>query len=413
MKHSDKINTVMKRTLTAAVILVCLALIYIVLTRYLLPSSLKSGDYVMANVDYGPVFTSVPASGIVNPENEVLLLSPSSSVVSSIGKAPGSRVSKGDIILSLDSKSLMQEIDNLRDQLGVMENDLQKNRLNSRSIRVDLDYSAEVKRLKITSLKTEITDQEQLLKVGGISPALHEQTKEELVLAEKDLNMTLEKNSIRLKQLEADEKGLQLQIDMRNKELSLRQDLLERLKIRAPSDGIILGIYTNVGEKVDKDKLLVKMSDLSTFKVKATIDNPYIGQVKTGGEVYALVDNTSLRGKIGNVSPVLKDKKIEFDVFLDYSHYNKLIPNMEVNLQIVTQKKDSVLRVEYGPAFNRNRNQDLFVINTDKAFRKTVTTGLMGTDHVEIVSGLNPGDRVIISNIPRSRHLREIEFVDL
>lgn len=412
MKHSEKKKTAKKRILIFSIILICLALITIVLTRYFLTSSIKPGDYVVSEVDFGPVFTSVPASGIVNPENEVLLLSPSSSVVSTLALAPGSRVSKGDIILTLDSKSLMQEIDNLKDQLEVMENDLQKNRLNSRSIKVDLDYSAEVKRLRITSLKTEITDQEQLLKVGGISPALHEQTREELVLAEKDLQMTLEKNSIRLKQLEADEKGLQLHMDIRNKELSLKQNLLEKLRIRAPSDGIILGIFTSVGERVEKDKLLVRMSDLSTFKVKATIDNPYIDQVKIGGEVYALVDNTRLKGKIGSVSPVMKDKKIEFDVFLDFSHYNKLIPNMEVALQIVTQKKDSVLRVEYGPVFSRNKHQDLFVIRTDKAVRETVTTGLMGTDHVEIVDGLNAGDRVIISNILRSRHLREIEFRD-
>lgn len=402
-----------KRVTIAALIVVCLGLVIFVLIRFLLPFSVKPGDYVISNVDFGPVYTTVPASGIINPENEVLLLSPSSSVISSLSRAPGSRVSKGDIILTLDSKSLMQEIDNLKDQLEVMENDLQKNRLNSRSTRVDLNYNAEVKRLKITSLKTEIADQEQLLKVGGISPAFHEQTKEELVLAEKDLNMTLEKNSIRLKQLEADEKGLQLQIDMRNKELVLRQTLLERLNIRAPSDGIILGIYTNVGERVEKDKLLVKMSDLSTFKIKATIDNPYVNLVKTGGEVYALVNDISLRGKIGTVSPVMKDKKIEFDVFLDHSHYDKLIPNMEVALQIVTQKKDSVLRVGYGPVFSRAKSQELFVLNTYKAVRKTVTTGLIGTDHVEITEGLNPGDRVIISNVHLSRHIREFELMDL
>jgi len=121
-----------------------------------------------------------------------------------------------------------------------MENDLQKNHLNARSIRVDLDYNADVKNLKITSLKAEIADQEQLLKVGGISPALFEQTRQELVLAEKDLKMTQEKNSIRLKQLEAEEQGLQLQIDMRNKDLEHKLQLLDQLNIKAPSNGIIL-----------------------------------------------------------------------------------------------------------------------------------------------------------------------------
>ena len=398
-----KHKMIRKRILPVTLILIGLLIAIYLADRYIKPSLTNPTDYITSTVDYGPVFTSVPASGIVNPENEVLLLSPASSLVSSIVQAPGRRVSKGSVILTLDPKSLIQEIDNLKDQLGVMENDLQKNRLNSRSIRVDLDYNVEVKNLKITSLKTEILDQEQLLKVGGISPALHEQTKEELVLAEKDLKMTLEKNSIRLKQIEAEEKGLQLQMDMRKKELELKQDLLTRLTVRASSDGIILGIYTNVGERVERDKLLAKMSDLSTFKVKATVDNSYVDYVRTGGEVYAVIDNTRLKGKIGSVTPVMKDKKIEFDVFLDYSHYQKLIPNMEVELQIVTQQKDSVLRVEYGPVFNKNKNQDLFVIRTGKAVRETVTTGLIGTEYVEIVAGLSPGDRIIISDISRSQ----------
>ena len=411
MKIKQKM--IRKRILPITLILICLLAAVFFGTMYLKPSPIKQTDFLTSIVDYGPVFTSVPASGIVNPENEVLLLSPVSSLVSSIVQAPGRRVSKGSTILTLDPKSLIQEIDNLKDQLVVMENDLQKNRLNSRSIRVDLDYNVEVKSLRITSLKTELEDQEQLLKVGGISPALHEQTKEELILAEKDLKMTLEKNSIRLKQLEADEKGLQLQMDMRQKELELRQDLLNKLTVRATSDGIILGIYTSVGEKVDKDKLLVKMSDLSTFKVKATVDNSYIDYVRTGGEVYAVIEDTRLKGKIGSVTPVLKDKKIEFDVFLDYNHYQNLITNMEVELQIVTQQKDSVLRVEYGPVFNRNRLQDLFVIKTGRAVRKSVTTGLIGTDFVEIVDGLSPGDHIIISDISRSRRKKEIQFEEL
>jgi HlyD family secretion protein len=402
-----------KRLFQITLIVIALLVLLYFIYRFFQPSNLKPGDYRTSIVDYGVVYTSVPAMGIVNPENEVLMLSPSSSIVSTIYFEPGSRVSKGTVILTLDPKSITQEIENLKDQLGVMENDLQKNRLNARSIRVDLDYNAEVKHLKITSLKTEIADQEQLLKVGGISPALNEQTRQELVLAEKDLKMTLEKNSIRLKQLEAEEKGLQLQIDMRNKELESKLEISKRLTVRAPSDGIILGIYANAGERVDKDKLLVKMSDLSTFKIKGSVDNSYIDNVKTGGEVYAIIDRIRLKGKIGNVSPVIKDKKIDFDVFLEYSKYQKLMPNMEVHLMMVIQKKDSVLRVEQGPAFGRSKRQDIFVIKSEKAVKQSITTGLIGTEYVEVLSGLQAGDRVITSDISRFRHKREIVFDDL
>jgi HlyD family secretion protein len=403
---------VKKRLFPIALLLIALAITTYIVYRYLHPPALKPGNYSTSVAGFGTVYSSVPATGIVNPENEVLLLSPSSSIVSNIYLAPGSRVSKGTIILTLDPKTLTQEIENLKDVLGVMENDLQKNRLNARSIRVDLDYNAEVKNLRITSLKTEIQDQEQLLKVGGISPALAEQTRQELVLAEKDLKMTLEKNSIRLKQLEAEEKGLQLQMDMRNKELEAKLDLLKRLTVRAPSDGIILGIYANAGEKVDRDKLLVKMSDMSTFKIVASVDNRYLDDVKTGGDVYAIVDRLRMKGKIGNVSPVIKDKKIDFDIFLDYSQYPKLMPNMEVALMLVIQQRDSVLRIENGQAFSRGQRQDVFVIKSGRAVRQSITTGLIGTEYIEILSGLKAGDRVITSDLSPFRHKKEIVFED-
>jgi HlyD family secretion protein len=404
---------VKKRLFPIALLLIALSITTYFVYRYLHPSTLKPGNYSTSVAGFGTVYSSVPATGIVNPQNEVLLLSPSSSIVSNIFLAPGSRVSKGTIILTLDPKSLTQEIENLKDGVGVMENDLQKNRLNARSIRVDLDYNAEVKNLKITSLKTEIEDQDQLLKVGGISPALAEQTKQELVLAEKDLKMTLEKNSIRLKQLEAEEKGLQLQMDIKNKELEAKLDLLKRLSVRAPSDGILLGIYANAGEKVDRDKLLVKMSDMSTFKIVSSVDNRYLEDVKTGGDVYAIIDRLRLKGKIGNVSPVIKDKKIDFDVFLDYSQYPKLMPNMEVALMLVIQQRDSVLRIEQGQAFSRGQRQDVFVIKSGRAVRQSITTGLIGTEYIEILSGLQAGDRVIISDISPFRHKKEIVFEDL
>lgn len=402
-----------KRIASLALIMGSIVLIFFLAKRYLIPPLLEPGKYKTSIVDFGPVAMSVPASGIINPENEVLLLSPASSILSGINVAPGSRVSKGDVIMTLDPKSIKQEIDNLKDQLGIMENDLQKNRLNARSIRVDLDYSADVKKLKISSLKAEIVDQEQLLKVGGISPALFEQTKQELVLAEKDLKMTQEKNAIRLKQLETEEQGLQLQIDIRNKELESKLNLLNQLVIKAPSNGIVLNIYGNTGEKVERDKLLVKMSDLSTYKIKCSVDNKFVENLKTGGEVFAILDHARLKGKIGNVSPVITDKKINFDVFLDYSHFNKLIPNLEVDIMIVTHQKDSVLRIENGPAFNRNKQQDVYVVRNEKAIRERVATGLIGTDYIEIVSGLNPGDRIITSDVSAFRHRKEVDFKDL
>ena len=178
----------------------------------LLPSALQPGTFETTVVDRGKVISTINATGVVESENEVLILSPASSIIKKIVKEPGSQVAKGEAIVQLDTEPVENEIEGLQDQLEVRRNNLDKTQLSAQSTRVDLEFNEEVKKLKITSLKSQLADQEQLLEVGGISPARIENTKQEITLAEKDLQMLVQKNSIRLKQLEADRKGLMLQI---------------------------------------------------------------------------------------------------------------------------------------------------------------------------------------------------------
>jgi len=84
-----------------------------------------------------------------------------------------------------------------------------------------------------------------------------------------------------------------------------------------------------------------------------------------------------------------------------------------VALMLVIQQRDSVLRIEQGPAFGRGRQQDVFIIKSGRAVRQTVTTGLIGTEYIEILSGLQAGERVIISDVSPFRHKKEIVFEDL
>jgi len=391
----------------AGVILI-FAIVY--LLRFILPSKLIRGSFETAVVDRGQVIKTVSAEGVVESENEVLLHSPASSVIERIINSPGSHVKEGEVILTIDQAPVKEQIEKIQDQLEVKRNTLHKNRLNARSTRLDLDYNVEMKKLKIASIKTELNDQKQLLDVGGISPAKYDQTKQELVFAQKELEMIQQKNSIRLKQLEADEKGLQLQIEIQEKELADMKLTLQKMIVRAPSSGIILKIYGKEGEKVDPGKIIVRMSDLSSFKISGSIEDKYAETVKTGKIVYAVIDGERLPGQIGIVRPVVENNKINFDVFLKQNSHPKLLPNMKVNLMVVKQQADSVLRIRKGPAFNENQVQVVFVVNGDKAVRREIRTGLIGMDYIEIMSGVEEGDRLVISDVSSIRHLKEVEI---
>jgi HlyD family secretion protein len=386
------------------------AVITAVIWKNPLTPTLQSNELETDIVEIGNVVKTVPGTGIVEPENEVLLLSPASSIITDIENGVGNRVEKGDVILRLDDQPIRGQIEEIEDQLEVKNNNLEKTILNAKNTRVDLDYNVEVKKLKIISIKSELVDQEQLLEVGGISPAKFEKTKQELTLAEKDLETLQAKNNIRLQQLATEEKGLRLQIEIQQKQLDQKKELLDKMVIRAPSSGIILEINGKEGEKVDTDRLLVRMSDLTTFKIKGSIGEEFDNVTKTGRDVYVLVDKTRLEGKIGTVSPSIQDEKIQFDVFLTRSNYPNLRPNMSVNLELIQQHQDSVTRVRRNPSFGKSSPQNAYFLVGDKAFLREIETGLVGDEYIEIKEGAEVGDELIISDISSFRKLQEIEI---
>ncbi|NOR76214.1 MAG: hypothetical protein GQ525_13785, partial [Draconibacterium sp.] len=134
-----------------------------------IPDELQTGNFKTETVERGGIISGVKATGVVVSENEVLILSPASSLIKQIFKEPGSWVEKGEVILQLDVEKTRTEIDKISDQLEIKRNSLEKTQLNAQSTRLDLDYNEEVKKLRITSLKSTLADQEQLLEVGGIS----------------------------------------------------------------------------------------------------------------------------------------------------------------------------------------------------------------------------------------------------
>jgi len=374
------------------------------------PNSLQLNNLETVMVDRGEVISAIEATGLIESENEVIILSPAPGIIKSILKEPGTKVKAGDIILQLNPEPVQSDIERLQDQQEVKRNNLEKTRLSAQSTKLDLEYNEEVKKLKIMSLKSQLADEQQLLEVGGISPAKLEKTKQEITLAEKDLSMLTEKNSIRLRQLTTDEKGQLLQIRIDEKVLENKIELLSKMSVKAPSSGIILNISGNEGEKVSGDKMLVRMSDLTSFKLTGSIDAQFANQIKTGNVVFVTIEYEKLEGLIGNVTPMVENSKVQFNVHLKESSHPKLIANQQVQILIINNHKQSTLRLPKLDNFEDGKKHKVFVIDDNRAVKKEITLGVVGNDFCEILSGLNEGNVIISKGTNAYNHLAEIEI---
>ena len=385
-----------KQTLT---FLIALGILVVDLFSYscnFMPKAFKISDCILIIAEKGEAFEPIVAKGTVEAENEVLIRCPYTSIIKQIYREPGSRVQKGDPILLMEDEAIKGEIDKLKDQLDLKRNTLEKNKLSEFSTNIDLNYNEEVKKLNVTSLKTQLADEEQLLEVGGISPAKIEKTKQEIALAEKDLAMLKQKNAIRLKQLNAEDQGLNLGIRIQEKEMADKMNTLNQMRVVAPSNGIILSIANKVGEKVNTDNVLIRMSDLSTFKIAGSVEDKVADYIRTGRKVYAVIDSERLPGLIGNVTPVIENNKILFNVHLEQKNHPKLIPNQSITLWVIRKEVENAIIINNLSLFEKEIPNLVYVLKNGEATRCVITTGIKNPDHLQILTGLEPGDTIVI-----------------
>jgi len=152
------------------------------------------------------------------------------------------------------------------------------------------------------------------------------------------------------------------------------------------------------------------MSDLSSFKLIGSINEQFAGQIKTGSQVFVTVENEILSGLIGNITPLVENNKVQFNVHLNESSHPNLIANQNVQIEILINKQENALRIKKLPGFENGKNQKVYVIEGDKAIKREILLGIVGNEYCEILSGLMEGDVVIAEEAGGFRKLNEIDI---
>jgi HlyD family secretion protein len=371
---------------------------------------LKRSNIKTAKVEQGDIFSSISASGVVEAEYEHLLLAPFSGKIKEIIKTSGSSVKKGDIILVLDQKEVNEQLENLEDQLRLNFNSYHQNQLNSSNLQLERDHQLDVKKFKISDLETQINEETQLLEVGGIAEEKVRNTKQQLNLAKKELELVKSQNIIRVEKIKAEQEALNLTIKMKKREVAKTKELLDAAYVTAPDSGVVIAVKGREGQTLQQGAEMVRISDLSTYKLTGKIADSNAEKLHSGGKVIAINDNTKLTGTIGNVRPEVENGMIKFDVFLLQNNHPDLRPNLNMELQVITAEKTNTLRLPDGPFYDGSKELKVLCIENDMAVSKTVKIGLANFEFVEILSELNEGDEVIISDISKVNHLEKVKI---
>ena len=138
--------------------------------------------------------------------------------------------------------------------------------------------------------------------------------------------------------------------------------------------------------------------DLSQYEAELNVPEFYADDLGLGLDVQITISGKSLLGKVISISPEVKNSQVAVRVSIADISDIQLRQNQRLNARIEFEKKDNVLMVKRGGFLASNAGKAAYVINDNNAQKQPISTGSQSVEFIEIISGLNAGDEIIISS---------------
>src|SRR5678816_2870270 len=170
---------------------------------------------------------------------------------------------------------------------------------------------------------------------------------------------------------------------------------------RSPVDGLVARRDVAEQDAVTRGQALLGVVDLSAFEIEIQIPESYADEIGLDTAAVIKYDSIDYPGKVTRVSPEVTGSQVRGLVRFDGASPKGLKQNQAVSVRLLIDRRPNVLKVARGPFLEDGGGRQAYVLDGDLATLTPIQVGAVSIGEVEIVSGLEEGDRIIISDVTR------------
>ncbi|MEA4904141.1 MAG: HlyD family efflux transporter periplasmic adaptor subunit [Petrimonas sp.] len=391
-----------------AVILASVIAIAVVIS--LLRESINLKNIQLSTVDTGTIEVSVSASGKVVPAFEETIIAPIESRIVEVYKKAGDSVDVGTPLVKLDLQSIETDYRKMLDELQMRQYRLEQQRIKNNSTLSNTEMQLKVNDMQIDKMQVEVRNERYLDSIGAGTTDKVRETELSYNVAKLEQEQARKKFE-NDKQVAGSELRVQeLELEIFRKTLAETKRILDDAQIRSPRRAILTYINNQVGTRVPQGTQVAILSDLSHFKIDGEIADSYGDRISTGNKVVVRIGSEELTGVVSSVTPLSKNGVIQFSVQLEDDSHSRLRSGLKTDVYVMNAVKDDVMRIANGPYYSGPGTYELFMMNGNSLERRKVQLGESNYEFVEVMSGLKPGDRVVVSDMSQYRNKSKLKM---
>jgi len=325
----------------------------------------------------------------------------------------GASVAQAQVLAVIDSPELENQLKQAEATLEEQSMELERQRIESRQLALEKRKSADLADVALVAAKREMRRAEDANERGVIPVIDYEKAKDELRNAElahahavADADLFDERLTFELKASGFSRDRQQLLVD------ELRRQV-EQLSMRSPVDGIVGDLLVEQRAAVSRDTPVMAVVDLSRFEIDAQIPESYADDLAIGMQAEITLGNHRYAGQLVAVSPEIVSSQVRSRIRFTEDTPPNLRQNQRLTTRILLDERPAVLTLQRGQFLETGGGRVAYVLtDNDTAVRRDIAVGGRSLGAVEILSGLEEGDRVIISSIDSFRGADTVLITD-
>lgn len=352
----------------------------------------------IATVEQGEFNDYVRVNGSVQPITTVQLSPLESGNVDVKVVEEGAIVKKGDVIVKLSNPQLTMSILTSEADLAEKENllrntmvTMEQEKLNLRKERLQLE-------LDVTRKRRKFEQNESLYKEKLISQEEYLQAKEDYDIAQSQRTLVFERQKQDSIYRSTQVDNMEISLESMRKNMVLIRQRVDNLSVKSAIDGelgmldVVLGQFISSGAKIGQ------INDLTNYKIEAMIDEHYIdrvvrglkGSFERGGEKFELTVN--------KVFPEVRSGQFRTWLHLTATRPDNIRTGQTYYINLELGQPTNGIIIPRGAFYQTTGGNWIFVVEGDKAVRRPVKIGRQNPQHYEVLEGLKPGEKVIVSS---------------
>lgn len=354
----------------------------------------------IAEVKRGPMVRQVRGLGTLVPENIRWVAARTQARVDRIILRPGAVVEPDSVILHMTNPNVEQAAETSRMSLLAAEAQLTNLgvQLQSQLLQAESTTAGAKAAFEQSRLRAEVN--RELFEDGLVSSL-------ELQLSEVTAEEAATRHKIEQKRFAFASESIEPQLAVQRAEVDrigaqarLRQAEADALIVRAGMSGVLSALPVEVGAEIQPGQNVARVADPTDLKAEIRIAETQAKDIMIGQVANIDTRNGVVVGRVNRIDPAVQNGTVLVDVTLEGELPRGARPDLSVDGTIELERLDNVIFVGR-PAFGQESSTvGIFKLDDDGyAARTQVQLGRSSVNTIEVISGLNPGDRVILSDM--------------